>query len=77
VEVGIILHFKLLKAFDEVLNNPLDENRIDKFIKIINEFGAFSVIIESNNTFLTDIKNTFNSLKLFDNEKIGICPLTL
>jgi hypothetical protein len=26
---------------------------------------------------LTDIKNTFNSLKLFDNEKIGICPLTL
>ena len=77
VEVGIILHFKLLKAFDEVLNNPLDENRIDKFIKIINEFGAFSVIIESNNTFLTDIKNTFNSLKLFDNEKIGVCPLTL
>ena len=77
VEVWIILHFKLLKAFDEVLNNPLDENKIDKFIKIINEFGAFSVIIESNNTFLTDIKNTFNSLKLFDNEKIGICPLTL
>jgi hypothetical protein len=59
-----------LKAFDEVLNNPLDENKIDKFIKIVNEFGAFSVIIESNNTFLTDIKNTFNSLKLFDNEKI-------
>lgn len=77
VEVWIILHFKLLKAFDEVLNNPLDENKIDKFIKILNEFGAFSIIIESNNTFLTDIKNTFNSLKLFDNEKIWICPLTL
>jgi len=77
VEVWIILHFKLLKAFDEVLNSPLDENKIDKFIKIVNEFGAFSIIVESNNTFIPDIKNTFNSLKLFDNEKIGICPLTL
>ena len=77
VEVWIILHFKLLKAFDEVLNSPLDENKIDKFIKIINEFWAFSIIVESNNTFIPDIKNTFSSLKLFDNEKIGICPLTL
>ena len=77
MEVWIILHFKLLKAFDEVLNSPLDENKIDKFIKIMNEFGAFSIIVESNNTFIPDIKNTFSSLKLFDNEKIGICPLTL
>ena len=77
VEVWIILHFKLLRAFEKVLKNPLDENRIDKFIKIINEFWAFSIIIESSNTFLTNIRNCFDSLKLFDNEKIGICPLTL
>ena len=77
VEVWIILHFKLLKAFESVLLHPLDENIMEKFIRVVNEFWAFSVIIESNNTFITDIKKTFDSLKLFDNEKIWVCPLTL
>ncbi len=77
VEVGTIFHFKLLKAFQTVLQNPLDETAINEFISIINEFWAYSIILESNNTFLTDIKSSFYSLKLFDNEKIWLCPLTL
>lgn len=77
IEVWTILHLKLLRSFEQIIKKKHENTTIEEFINNINELWLFATIIESNNTFIGEIKKTFNALKLFDTEKIGICPLTL
>lgn len=77
INVWTILHFKLLKQFERVLKKKYDEYTINTFIGIINEFGDFSNIIETENTAIIAIQKKFENIKLFADETLGICPLTL
>jgi hypothetical protein len=76
VNVGTIFHIKLLKAFDDLLNNSYNEKFMESLINNISEFGAFSTIVESENKMKHFIKESFEKNKIFEDEKIGICPLT-
>ncbi len=77
INVGTILHFKLLKKFEMVLKKKYDDTTTDRFISTINEFGDFSNIMETENTTIVAIQKKFETIKLFADEKLGICPLTL
>jgi hypothetical protein len=59
------------------LKKKYDEYTINTFIGIINEFGDFSNIIETENTAIIAIQKKFENIKLFADETLGICPLTL
>jgi hypothetical protein len=60
-----------------ILKKKYDDSTIDIFISIINEFGDFSNIMETENTAIVAIKKKFEIIKMFTDENLGICPLTL
>jgi len=77
IEVGTILHLKLIRSFENIIKNKYNEQMVEEFINNINEFWAFSTIVEFNNTFAADIRKKFHEFKMLDIEKIGLCPLTV
>ena len=71
-----LLWFRLLKSFDELFNSRYDDYYSHKFIETINENWILSSIIENENPIISKFKYLFKKNRKFDNEELGIRPIT-
>lgn len=75
-EIGACLNEKLVKARWAILKSEYDDQIIDDFINNIQQQGLFWACMENHHTLFTDIVFLFNQSKQFQDERIGIMPLT-
>ncbi|MFA7298860.1 MAG: hypothetical protein WC010_04420 [Candidatus Absconditabacterales bacterium] len=75
-EIGCHLNEALAKARENILKSEYDEQKIDSFIKAVQQQGLFGICIENHHAVFTDIAFLFNQSKQFQDEKIGVMPLT-
>lgn len=70
------LNEKLLDARENILKHDYEDQIIDNFINIVQQEGLFWACVENHQTLFTNTVFLFNQTKHYQDEKIGIMPIT-
>ncbi|MCX6824961.1 MAG: hypothetical protein NTY80_01940 [candidate division SR1 bacterium] len=71
-----IFKFNIILGFKNILQYPHDEDKIEEFVRLFNNYAEFSDIIESEPQIIKLIRKYFEKYKIFPDEVLGIFPIS-
>jgi hypothetical protein len=71
-----ILYLNAFKTGKEAMTEGNNDNLVDNFFSCINKIGAYEVLMEKHMDLYRDIISAFKSNMIFENEKMGLIPIS-